>query len=320
VAWHRYAEGLRYLDEGLTYCERHDLDSWRLYMLAWRARARFSLGDWDRASEDAQAVLRHPRTAPITRIPALTVLGHLRIRRGDTDASSPLEEARELAARTQELQRLGPIASAAADAAWLAGDREGIAREVRTAYELSRDVPSPWARGEFAVWLWRAGALTTPPADLAEPYALELSGNWRGAADAWQALGCRYEYATVLAWHGGERDQLEALATMEQLGATAAASALRRQLRAQGVRGVPRGSRMFTRRHPHGLTRREAQVLELLAEGLRNSTIATRLFLSTKTVDHHVSAILTKLGVSSRAEAVALFRDQERGEDGTAAR
>jgi DNA-binding NarL/FixJ family response regulator len=81
-------------------------------------------------------------------------------------------------------------------------------------------------------------------------------------------------------------------------------------MRAQGVRRIPRGSRSSTRNDPHGLTRREVEVLNLLSEGLRNSAIASKLFVSTKTVDHHVSAILTKLGVPSRAEAVVMARKQ----------
>lgn len=304
----RYAEGLRYLNDGIAYCEKHDLDSWRLYMLAWRARARFEQGDWHQASDDAETVLRHPRTAQVSRIPALTVLGQMRIRRGDTDASSPLDEARELAGRTLELQRLGPLACAMADAAWLAGEYQRIPQEVKPVYELARDGCDPWAKGELAIWLWRADALETTPTGIAKPYSLELSGDWRGAAKAWQTLGCPYECATVLAWNGGETEQLESLSMMEQLGATAAANTLRREMRAKGIRRVPRGSRTSTRSHPHGLTRREAEVLELLSEGLRNSTIANRLFVATKTVDHHVSAILMKLGVPSRAEAVAIAR------------
>jgi len=310
IAQRRYVDGARYLTEGLAYCEQHDLDSWRLYMLAWRARARFELGEWNIASDDAEVVLRHPRTAPITRIPALTVLGHLRIRRGDTDVTTPLDEARELASATEEVQRIGPVAVAFADAAWLAGDNDRIVREVQPAYDLAMEGRDPWIAGELAVWLWRAGALTSPPSNVARPYALEMCGDWRAAADAWHGLGCGYDYATVLAWHGSECEQLEALTVMEQLGATAAGAALRRIMRAQGVRRIPRGSRTSTRSDPHGLTRREVEVLNLLSEGLRNSAIATRLFVSTKTVDHHVSAILTKLGVPSRAEAVAMARKQ----------
>ena len=306
VKQRRYTDALRYLDDGIAYCEKHDLDSWRFYMLAWRARARFELGDWNRASEDAELVLSHPSTAPVTRMPALILLGHLRIRRGDTDATSPIEEAREMVGRTQELQRLVPLACALADAAWLAGEEARIADEMRAVWQLAQAVPDPWTRGEVAIWMWRAGALKPPPQDCAQPFALEMSGDWRAAAKAWQVLGCPYEYATVLAFHGSEREHLEALTIMEQLGATSAANALRRQMRSKGVRRIPRGSRISTRTHPHGLTRREAEVLELLSEGLRNSTIAERLFVSTKTVDHHVSAILMKLGVPSRAEAIAM--------------
>ncbi|MGH7685517.1 MAG: response regulator transcription factor, partial [Candidatus Dormibacteria bacterium] len=64
-----------------------------------------------------------------------------------------------------------------------------------------------------------------------------------------------------------------------------------------------------TRQNPAGLTAREMDILGLLSEGLRNPDIARRLFLSPKTVDHHVSAILGKLGVTSRSEAAARARD-----------
>jgi DNA-binding CsgD family transcriptional regulator/tetratricopeptide (TPR) repeat protein len=308
VSLRDYGRAARYLDNGIAYCDDRDLDSWRLYMLSWRARARFEQVDWDRASEDAEAVLRDPRTAAISRVTALTVLGHMRIRRGDPDSRSPLEEARALVADIRETQRIAPLASAFADAAWLAADREGVVREVQAAYELSRDQRDPWGKGMLAIWLWRAGALPQLPTDIAQPYALEMAQDWQGATRAWHELGCPYERANMLAWYGGEAEQREALAVFEQLGAAPAAQALRKQMRAHGVLGIPRGSRTSTRLDPHGLTRREAEILSLLSEGLRNAAIAKRLFLSTKTVDHHVSAILTKLGVPSRAEAVAMAR------------
>jgi DNA-binding NarL/FixJ family response regulator len=128
----------------------------------------------------------------------------------------------------------------------------------------------------------------------------------------WQALGCRYECATLLGWYGSEAEQRQALALLHELGAAPAESALRQRLRAQGVRKLPRGARASTRGNRFGLTRREAGVLELVSQGLSNAVIARRLFLARKTVDHHVSTILAKLGVKSRAEAVAVAR---RGSD-----
>jgi DNA-binding CsgD family transcriptional regulator len=137
------------------------------------------------------------------------------------------------------------------------------------------------------------------------PYRLEIAGDWQAAANAWRMLGCPYEHATVLGMYGAEDDQRQALTIFEQLGAAAAARLLRQHVRVRGVRGVPRGRRTSTRHNRFGLTRREAEILSLLSQGGRTALIAKRLLVSRKTVEHHISAILGKLGVSSRAEAVA---------------
>ena len=70
-----------------------------------------------------------------------------------------------------------------------------------------------------------------------------------------------------------------------------------------GIRAIPRGPRPATRAAPAGLTTREQQVLALLAEGLPDREIARRLFISERTVHHHVSAVLAKTGVTSRTAA-----------------
>jgi DNA-binding CsgD family transcriptional regulator len=306
VSWRQYDKASRYLSDGLAYCEKHDLDSVRLYMLMYRARKNFEQGDWPAASEDAEAVLRHPLATPITRIPALRTLGHIRIRRGDPQAEAALEEAWAIGGAVQELQRIGTLAAIRAEAAWLAGDREGVLKAVGPAYEMVCQRRDPRMKGELASWLWRVGALKGQPSEIAEPYVQEISGDWRAAASAWKQLGCPYEYACLLAWHGTETEQREALEILEQLGAAPASQALRKRMRAEGVRAVPRGLRTSTRSNRLGLTRREAEILTLVSQGMRNSSIAKRLFVSTRTVDRHVSAILSKLGVQSRGEAAAM--------------
>ena len=310
VSRRQYEQASHNLRQGLEYCERHDLDSWWLYLVAYSARMKFEQGDWSGASDDAEAVLRHARTTPVTRIPTLRVLGHLRIRRGDPGATAALEEARALAGTIYELQRIGTLAAAYAEAAWLAGDREGLIREVLPVYELVCQRRDPRMKGELAAWLWRVRALDEYPRDIAEPYALEVSGDGRGAARAWKDLGCPYEHATMLALYGDEHEQREALSTFERLGATPAAQMLRKQMRGQGIRRVPRGARASTQSNSQGLTSREAEILALLSKGLRNAAIAKRLFVSTRTVDHHVSSILRKLGVQSRAKAISMAQPQ----------
>jgi DNA-binding CsgD family transcriptional regulator len=308
VSRRQYEQASGYFQAGLSYCAERDLDFLLPYLLAYRARMRFEQGEWNSASEDVDEVLRHPCTTAVTRIPVLRTLAHLRVRRGDPNANGPIQEARALAGPTAELQRTGMLALVCAEAAWLAGDREGVTREALPVYELARQIRDPRMNGELAAWLWRVGALAQKPTDIAEPYAHEISGDWQAAASAWRSLGCPYEHASVLGLYGSEDDQRQALATFEQLGATPAASWLRRQMRLRGARAIPRGKRASTRGNAFGLTRREAEILALLSQGLRSALIAKRLFLAPKTVEHHVSAILAKLGVTSRAEAVALMR------------
>jgi DNA-binding NarL/FixJ family response regulator len=129
-----------------------------------------------------------------------------------------------------------------------------------------------------------------------------MSGDWRAAAAAWEALGCPYEQALALA-NGDRPAQLKALDILTQLGAVPTAALVRRKLRAESAQGIPRGPRAVTKGNPLGLTSRQIEILKLLSEDLSNKAIAQRLKISPKTVDHHVVAVLTKLGVATRKEA-----------------
>jgi ATP/maltotriose-dependent transcriptional regulator MalT len=300
-----YAQALRYLDEGNAYATEHDLESCKRYMLLTRARVHFETGRWTMATDDVASVLGQSLGYNVARIPALTILGHIRVRRGDPDAARALSEAYELAMLTKETARLSPIASARAEMAWLAGDLDQVVAEARSILEIGKDDNDRWLHGEFAFWLWRAGVTPSIEQPIAEPYALQIAGNWRAAADLWKEIGSPYEEALALS-DGDEAAQREALSIFEKLGAEPAAEKLRQRLRATGVRGIPRGPRPSTIENPAGLTTRQMEVLSLLSEGCINAEIAERLFISAKTVDHHVSAILAKLDARTRAEAVSI--------------
>jgi DNA-binding CsgD family transcriptional regulator/tetratricopeptide (TPR) repeat protein len=291
-------------ERGLAFCEERDLDAWGRYMSGYRAEALLARGDWAGAAEQAEAVLRAPYVAPISRVPALLVLAQLRTRRGDPGAAELLDEALSLALPTDTFMRIGPVACARAEAAWQAGDAERALEEARRAAPWLSGRYLPWVVGEVAFWLHRCAALPAIPEACPEPYALHFAGKWREAAAAWERVGCPYERARALA-DGEVEAQREALEVFEGLGARADAERLRRTLQAAGVKGLKRGQRASTQANPHSLTQRELEILHLLCAGLRNSQIADKLHRSVRTVDHHVAAVFAKLGVATRAEAIA---------------
>jgi DNA-binding CsgD family transcriptional regulator len=298
----------RYLAAGLELCCEPDEDLWRLQLCAHRACVLLEQGRWDDAADSAAQALADPNSSPLPRVLGWTVVGLLRVRRGDPEATAPLDEALALARPSGELQRLGPAAAARAEAAWLAGDTAGVDAATADALALAVRRRSPWVAGQLAVWRRRAGIDEAPPAELAEPYALELEGRFEDAAARWRDLGCTYDAALALAQAEAEVPLRRSLAELERLGARAPAALVAQRLRRLGAR-VARGPRPSTRANAAGLTQREVEVVRLLADGLRNADIAEQLFLSRRTVDHHVSALLRKLAVTTRGGAVARARE-----------
>jgi DNA-binding CsgD family transcriptional regulator/tetratricopeptide (TPR) repeat protein len=306
---YRFAEADRELGVGMAFARNRDLDHVCHYMCAWMALTRLYQGRWAEAGDLATAVVAEPNLAAVSKIMALVALGRVRTRRGDPGATEVLDEALELASRTETLQRLAPVRAARAEQAWLAGNRQKTTTEARAVYDLAVRHRHRWHVGEFSYWRTVVHDRVKTPKWVARPFALQIAGIWNRAATEWRCRGCPYEEARALA-EGDVPAQMRALGIFDELGAVPAASLLRKHLRAAGVSRIPRGRRSSTRKNPFGLTTRELETLGGIKNGLSNSDIAAKLNISAKTVDHHVSAVLAKLGAASRREAARIAHER----------
>lgn len=296
----RYGDAVDWLERAIRSSEARDADYTALYVRAWLARVRFERGEWG-AVDDAVGVNDSAARFSSSTLTREGTRGRVAVRRGDEGAAELLREL-VTTAGSSDLQHLWPPLCGLAEAEWLAG-RENVGRDLlRQPYERALATDSPWAQGEIGWWLQRCGGDVRTSERDETPFDQHLRGDWEGAAARWQAIGCPYEEALARA-DGPADSKLRALSIFDRLGAVPAASWLRRLLRADGIDSIPRGPRRTTSDNPAGLTVRQAEVLELAAVGMTNAEIATRLFVSRKTVEHHMSAVFSKLGVSSRREA-----------------
>jgi DNA-binding CsgD family transcriptional regulator/tetratricopeptide (TPR) repeat protein len=299
----RFPDAERHLRAGIAYCAERDLDTWGPYMSAWHARALAEQGQLDAAAELSASLLSRPHLADVVRLPATVVAAQVALRRGE-GGGALVAEAGVLASRMDEAQRLVPAAAVAAEAAWLADRVEEVPAAVDSAWDTAVDRPDAWELGELAWWLAVADERRETPIPVAEPFRLMLAGLWREAAAAWSDIGAPLWAAVALAHRPDLESARRALKLLDDVGAPAVRAAVIRDRRVAGL-SVPRGPRSPDRADRTGLTARELDVLALLVEGLSNAGIAEALVLSERTVGHHVSAVLAKLGEPSRARAAA---------------
>ena len=301
VALRLLDEAAGVLDEGLGYCAAHDLDVQIPYLRAARALMNVRRGNWTVAMNEANGVLALPGTTPVHRFAALLPVVMVNTRTGAPDTAM-MRTLGQLAHDLGEVQRLAAYANVRAEALWLAGQHVAADAELSAIYARTTSSGERAAATELAWWLGRAGLTVDPPSIRHGAFRDALTDP-RSAAAHLELLGSRYDAAVCL-MEGSQEDLRQALEIFNRLGAKPAAAVAQAMLRRLGASKIARGPRPRTRRDPHGLIARQLEVLDLMAEHLTNAEIAQRLFLSERTVDHHVSAILSKLHVQTRDDAI----------------
>ena len=298
--WVRPEEALRYAGQAVAYGEEHELliiSSYAATVIAW---LRLRAGAWDEAERLTQ---REMESGIVVRLLAKTVLAELAVRRGDPGAGERLEQLAAEADHTGELQRIVPLLELAVEWALTTGAPVPVER-----FETLAAMPTGGVRaGRFAMrvaaWAAVAGIEFDTGGHMSPPHAAMARRDWRGAADAFGEVGWTYDRALMLSLLDREESLVEALEIARDLGADPLTRRVVGRMRELGIR-VPQGPREATRANPAGLTARQLEVLALLAAGLTNAEIAERLVVSPRTAEHHVAAVLTKLGAPTRREAV----------------
>jgi DNA-binding CsgD family transcriptional regulator/tetratricopeptide (TPR) repeat protein len=298
----RFEEAQRYYRAGMAFCERRGLRAAARRLQGAHAETLLLLGSWDEAADICTELLAIPDISPSNQLCPLRILGTIRGRRGEPGDAELLDRGAALAAGIVSPQLLAQVRAVRTELLWASGQPDLARQEVTKAYQQALGRVDPWQLRSLTIWLWRLGAGAGLAAGLPEPYALEITGDWQAAA--WDRLGRAYDAALTRVISSHDDAVLRAaLAVLDDLGARATVAAARRRMKQLGMTAIPRGPRAATHATPAGLTAREQEVLGLLSQGLPDREISRQLFISQRTVHHHVSSILAKIGVSSRTAA-----------------
>ncbi len=303
----------RIVGEGIAFDTHHDLDSWTHYLVGRLAQLRMEQGRLRDAETIAQGVLNLEQLTLLMRLPALTVLARVHTRLGMPDAYELASQALQNAMATDEVQYMIPARFTLIESAWLNDTPDKAIEHLESLVRRDRSELHRWNTAELVVWSHRfdfpldASYATHLPG----PHRAELTGDCVAAAEAWDAVQSPYASAVALLQSKGD-ESVEAIGKaikmLEKMDAAAAVAKARRIADLLGITGqmpqARRGPYKSARNHPLGLTKREQDILKLIAGGASNRDISASLKRSPRTIEHHVSSVLGKLNVANRMEAM----------------
>jgi len=299
--WLQPLPALRYAQQGLSYAREDEVHNLASYLETGIAWLRLRAGEWDEAQRIAGGEIE--KCFRVSQILAQTVLTELAVRRGDPDAADRLADLAAAAERTGELQRITPVAELATEWALTRGAPMPTQRFARIVADFRvPGGPTGWGAVRVAAWAAVAGLELGVDEASYPPFSAMVRRDWRAAADAFGTVGWTYDRALMLSLLDDRDALVESMEIARRLGAEPLTRRVAGRMRGLGIR-VPRGERETTRGNPAGLTARQREVLALVVEGLTNAEIAQRLVVSSRTAEHHVAAVLAKLGVTTRREA-----------------
>jgi DNA-binding CsgD family transcriptional regulator/tetratricopeptide (TPR) repeat protein len=294
MMWVRPVEALEYTKQALAYADEHEVDTLAVYNANVVAWLNLRSGNW----EAAEAVARRQSTVGAPGFIANVVLATLAARRGEPDAKARVEGVTTAATRAAEIYPVVAAIELASEHALLTGTLP----PVEWIEGLRAHVPPGAAGMIISSWAAVAGLTVADPVPGSPVYWAMQHGDWRGAADAFGEIGWTYDRALMLSLLDDEDALAEGIEIARALGAEPLVARIARRMRDLGLR-VPRGPRQATRENPANLTARQLEVLRLLCDGRTNAEIADELVVSLRTAEHHVAAVLTKLGARDRRDA-----------------
>lgn len=322
--------------KGIQFDTSHDLDSWTYYLVGIQAQLRLEQGRLIDAETIASGVQDLNNQTLLMKLPALIVLARARVRLGMPDANDLLQQALSSALAIDECQYIIPVRFAIIEYAWLKRDYQQAKTHIKELQRFVENELNPWQLGELGLWILcipNMPALSLSLHDLPMPYQLALKGKSQNAYKAWMALGMPFNAAMALLnasslnhKNNGEDVSSTALIELEQsaliqaftifesMQAKAVIAWIKQQAQLEGFEHrlpkVRRGPYAKTRQHPAGLTSKEQTVMKLLVTGASNQDIAKALSRSQRTIENHVSSILSKLNVDSRIEAILRVQNE----------